>query len=541
MEPLEKKPASSSDHSLRRSNPNSPESADIEKGAEQTDSSENTTVTVAPGTDEASTGSDAVIMSGIPLVMFTIGMMAVVFLMCLDHYILATATPRITSHFNSIQDAAWYSSGYYLTNMAVQPAFGQLFKLFSVRLAFLACILIFEVGSIICALAPSSAALIIGRLITGVGGGGLYIGSVAIVGSAIPGHRRPLYISMITSLDGVASFVGPLLGGALTDSSLTWRFCFWINVPIGFVAFGILWWFLRDPPRQASDNTPSSVLRRLARWTDVVYAWSDPRVYGLLVTGGILLAVYFVYQHYQGENAAIPYRILRNRTVFFSAAFMLLINVLVGSLVYYLPFEFQAVRGESATKSGITNIAFLVPLLVAPLLSSASISLTKWYVPQMQVSSAITTVGAGFLTTLDGATSDAHLIRYQLLTGLAGGFCHQIPYTSILDALPMQDVVPGSALCSFLNSLGSVVGIVIAQVIFAGLLLRNLEGVDGRAVLLAGPTNIADAVTPELIGAVRSAYSKALQATYYLPVIAAGLSTLCVLGMRWRPLNLSSP
>jgi MFS family permease len=207
--------------------------------------------------------------------------------------------------------------------MAVQPAFGQLFKLFSMKFTFLTCIVVFEVGSIVCALAPSSVALIIGRLITGVGGGGLYIGSVAIVGSAIPGRRRPLYISMITSLDGVASFAGPLLGGAFTDSSLTWRFCFWINLPIGFVAFGILWWFLRDPPRNASDDTPGPVLRRLARvdwlslalllsgfttlllafqWADVVHAWSSPQVYGLIITGGILLTVYFVYQHYQGEK-----------------------------------------------------------------------------------------------------------------------------------------------------------------------------------------------------------------------------------------------
>ncbi|TRX94308.1 hypothetical protein FHL15_004775 [Xylaria flabelliformis] len=553
--------SASGDGSPRSSSLSGAGNTDAEKGIQQTDSSHDKTATATPGTKEIDTGDDAAVMHGTSLIMFTVGMMAVVFLMCLDHYILATATPRITSHFNSIQDAAWYSSGYYLTNMVVQPAFGQLFKLFSVKHTFLACIIVFEVGSIVCALAPSSAALIIGRLITGVGGGGLYIGSVVIVGSAIPGHRRPLYISMITSLDGVASLAGPLLGGAFTDSSLTWRFCFWINLPIGFIAFGILWWFLRDSPRNAPSKTPETVLQRLARvdwlslalllsgfttlllalqWANVIYAWSNPHVYGLIITSGILLAVYFVYQHRQGENAAIPYRILRHRTVFFSAAFMLLINVMVGAFVYYLPFEFQAVRGESATRSGITNLAFLAPLLLAPLLSGVIISMTRWYVPQMQVSSAVATVGAGLLTTLNGATSDAHLVGYQLLTGLAGGFCHQIPYTSILDALPMEDVVPGSALCSFLNSLGSIIGIVVAQVIFAGLLLRNLndvQGVDGRAVLLAGPTSIANAVAPELVGAVRAAYSNALQATYFLPVVAAGLCTLCVLGVEWKPLK----
>ncbi|KAI1154292.1 major facilitator superfamily domain-containing protein [Nemania diffusa] len=145
--------------------------------------------------------------------------------------------------------------------MALQPAFGQLYKLFSVRLIFLACIVVFEAGSILCALAPSSIVLILGRLITGVGGGGLYIGSVVLIGYAVPCESRPMYISMVTSLDGVASFAGPLLGGIFTESRLTWPFCFWINLPIGFVAFAILWWYLQDPPREISSaaRTPSGL------------------------------------------------------------------------------------------------------------------------------------------------------------------------------------------------------------------------------------------------------------------------------------------
>lgn len=207
--------------------------------------------------------------------------------------------------------------------MALQPAFGQFYRLFSVRQIFLVCIAVFEAGSILCALAPSSIILIIGRLITGVGGGGLYIGSVVLIGYAVPYESRPMYISMVTSLDGVASFAGPLLGGIFTDSRLTWRFCFWINLPIGFISFAILWCYLKDPPQAIAHSKNQSVFQRLAsvdwlslvlllagstmfilalQWAKVIYAWSDAHIYGLIIGGGISFAIYFILQRQRGER-----------------------------------------------------------------------------------------------------------------------------------------------------------------------------------------------------------------------------------------------
>ena len=143
----------------------------------------------------------------------------------------ATAIPRIVSDFNSLNDVGWYASAYFLTQMAFQPVFGQLFDVCSPRLAFLGAIAIFEVGSIICATAPGSIALIVGRLIAGAGGAGLYVGVLVFIGHAIHVKHRPALLSVITSVFGIASVTGPLLGGAFTDSTrLTWRFCFWINL-----------------------------------------------------------------------------------------------------------------------------------------------------------------------------------------------------------------------------------------------------------------------------------------------------------------------
>jgi MFS family permease len=467
--------------------------------------------------------------------------------------------PRITTEFDALQDAAWYSSGYFLTNMVLQPVFGQLYALFSPKTNYLVSLVVFEAGSVVCALAPSSAVLIVGRLLSGVGGGGLYMGNVVFIGAAVPGRSRPLYISLICTLDGVASVCGPVLGGLFTDSArLTWRFCFWINLPIGFVAFFVLCWCLRDPPSVARVAAALPVWQRLARvdwlsmtlltagftmvllalqWAGPVYPWSDPRVYGCLVGGGLCLAVYFAYQHRRGEDAAIPYRVLHQRTVFCSAAFMLLINMVIGALIYYLPFEFQAVRGDDATASGVSNLAFLMPVMIVPLLSGALISMTGYYVPLMQLGGVLSTVGAGLLITLSASTPHGRIIAYQLLAGVGAGLCHQIPYTSILAVVAPRDTIAASALCSLVNSLGAILGIVICQAVFANLLLDNLRGVpglDANALLLAVPTNIAGAVPPSLVGPVRDAYAAALHSTYVLPAVAAGLSCISALGMEWR-------
>lgn len=143
----------------------------------------------------------------------------------------ATAIPRITSQFNGLDLEGWYSSSYFLTLMALQPAFGQLCSLFPVKRVLLASIAGFEIGSVISATAPNSGAFIAGRLISGAAGGGLWCGSLTIMTLAVETRKRHLYISIVTSMYSVASVAGPLLGGIFTDSSaLTWRFCFWINL-----------------------------------------------------------------------------------------------------------------------------------------------------------------------------------------------------------------------------------------------------------------------------------------------------------------------
>lgn len=144
---------------------------------------------------------------------------------------IATAIPTLTTHFDNLNLVGWYGSSYFLTLMSFQPAFGQLCTVFPVKTVYLASIAGFELGSIISATAPNSVAFIVGRLVSGTAGGGLWCGTLTLMAHAVPVSKRHLYVSVVTSMYGVASAAGPLLGGVFTDSPrLTWRFCFWINL-----------------------------------------------------------------------------------------------------------------------------------------------------------------------------------------------------------------------------------------------------------------------------------------------------------------------
>jgi MFS family permease len=210
---------------------------------------------------------------------------------------------------------------------------------------------------------------------------------------------------------------------------------------------------------------------------------------------------------------------------------------LIGTLVNYLPFQFQAVRGQDPRLSGITNLAFLVPLMLSPLVSGFLISLIGWYVPFMFIGAAVAAVGSGLITTLEAATPLAAVYGYQFLAGFGSGLCHQIPYTAILHVLPAADMVAGSALCSFVNSLGAIIGIVGAQAIFATLVMSNLGntvGLDRQGIIAAGPTRIEEVVPAAVVDVVRDAYSESLQKAYLLPTVAAVLCFVVALGMEWR-------
>jgi MFS family permease len=337
-------------------------------------------------------------------------------------------------------------SAYLLTTCAFQLFFGKLYTFFSIKWVFLIALVIFEIGSAICGAAPNSAALIIGRAIAGVGSAGIFSGAILIVAATVPLRQRPTYMGLIGGMYGIASVAGPLMGGAFTDK-LTWRWCFYINLPIGAVTFAFIAFFYHPTERSRAQRfgdggwrknlevfdiygtlvfLPMIVCLLLAlQWGGSKYPWSNGRIIGLLVLFAVLLIVFIGIQFWKGDNATVPPRILKQRTVAAVAWFAAMIGAAFFTLVYFLPLYFQAIKGASAVKSGIMNLPLILSLVIMSMLVGVSITKIGYYTPFVIAGSILLSIGSGLVSTFTTTTPSSHWIGYQILFGFGMGMSMQ--------------------------------------------------------------------------------------------------------------------
>jgi MFS family permease len=283
-------------------------------------------------------------LHGPKLAILTLGLCLTTFVIALDNTIIATAIPKITTVFNSLEDVGWYGSSYLLTTTSLQPSFGKVYTYFDVKYTYLSALVLFEVGSVICAAATSSPMFIVGRAVAGAGAAALYSGGMTIIGFSVPLRKRAIYIAALSSMFGIASVVGPILGGALTDRA-SWRWCFWINLPFGAVSLGVVFFFFTNPKRLYSHLPVKERLKNIdivgavflicaivclllsLQWGGFSYAWSDSKVWGTLLGFGLLIAVFIGIQLRQGDRATIPVRVFTQRTVLVSCLYSTLLSM----------------------------------------------------------------------------------------------------------------------------------------------------------------------------------------------------------------------
>ncbi|CAN9405681.1 unnamed protein product [Alternaria alternata] len=374
---------------------------------------------------------DSKYLSGFKLTILSVGLCLTTFVIALDNTIIATAIPKITTVFNSLEDVGWYGSSYLLTTTSLQPSFGKIYTYFDVKYTYLFALVIFEVGSIICAAATSSPMFIVGRAVAGAGAAALYSGGMTIIGFSVPLRKRAIYIAALSSMFGIASVVGPILGGALTDRA-SWRWCFWINLPFGAVSLAVVFFFFTNPKR---------TLR-------------------------------------QEDRATIPVRVFTQRTV------------LVSCISSTFPSYFQAIKGTTAEESGIRTIAYLVSITCSSIVIGGLITVVGWYAPFMWFGSAIFAIGAGMLYTLKVSSPPGQWIGYQILAGIGAGAGVQIPFVAVQVVTNEKDMPTANACVMFFNSLGGALSISIAQNIFVNTLGKEVPkyapGFDARIVANAG-------------------------------------------------------
>lgn len=501
--------------------------------------------------------------SGIKFFVISASLCLAVFLMALDNTIIATAIPKITDQFKSLDDVGWYASSYLLTTCALQLFFGKVYTFYSIKWTFIVSIGIFEVGSAICGAAPNSVTLIVGRAIAGVGSAGLFSGALVIIAYTVPMSKRPAYTGIIGAMYGIASVAGPLLGGAFTDGP-GWRWCFWINLPLGAITLIVIGTLFKSPTRKLEAKVPIGqrlkqldligttifitdvvVILLALQWGGATYAWNDWRIITLFSLGGALTIGFLILQYFLKDDATIPFRIASQRSVASACVFAFLLGAAFFILIYWVPIWFQAVKGATAFKSGIYCLPMILALVIANAITGGGTSAVGYYNPFYYASVVLSAIGAGLLTTWTVDVSTAKWIGYQIVYGFGVGFGMQQAIITVQAVLPLKDIPVGTAMASFAMNFGGSLFVSAAQNVFNNRLVSELQlsttGVDPSVILHVGATELKNVVPPDQVNGVLTAYNASLTQTWYIAVAMCCLTAIPAVFVEWKSVKGMKP
>ncbi|KAL4905804.1 hypothetical protein BDW74DRAFT_177506 [Aspergillus multicolor] len=471
------------------------------------------------------------------------------FLTALDLTIISTAVPRITREFESLNDVGWYGSAFFLTVCVFQTIWGKLYKYCSVKYTFLCAIIVFELGTLGCAVANSSAGFIAGRAVAGCGGAGIIAGTYIILAHVVPPNQVPMFYGLNGIIFTLASVIGPLVGGAFT-SDVTWRWCFYINLPLGGATAVAVFLALQLP--QSVRHQPALPVRELLlkldipgcvlvtaslvcyllalEWGGITKLWSSSQIIGLLVGWIVLFLAFALVEWFQGDEALVASRLLRNRGVLACCVFAFLLNSANYIRLYYLPIYFQAIDDALPVRSGVLLLAYIVPTSVITMLAGAFLSKIGYYQPFLLAGAVTVTIGSGLLWTLDIDAPSAKQIGYQILAGAGDGFCIQVPVTAVQAFVDQQDIATVTALVLFFQLGSGVLGVSAGESIATNRLIESLEryapGVSASAVLDAGASELQETFAAEEVRGIQRAYMVGIKDAWLLTLGLCGAAVL---------------
>ena len=511
-------------------------------------------------TDDATTETDY--PSGMKLALIILALALSIFLMALDLTIIATAIPKITSEFHGLKDVSWYSAAFFMTIGGFQSAWGKAYKYFNLKITFLVSIFIFELGSLICGVAPNSTTLIVGRAIAGLGAGGIGSGCYTIIAFSAGPKNRPMFTGIIGCSYGVAAVVGPLMGGAFADK-VTWRWCFYINLPIGAISALIILVFFQTPraamPKEATltekflqMDPVGAVLVMGAvisyilalHYGGLEHAWKSSVVIGLFVGFVLLSAVFLVWEWCQEDRAMMPFRIASQRVYWVNSAFAFFFSGAYFLMIFFLPVYFQSVDNVSAAMSGVRNLPLIVAVTISMLGSGAYISITGIAAPITVVGTAIGLVCMGLLYTLDVDSSNAKWIGYQVIGGVGWGIASQVPIITVQATASAADLPEATAILLFFQTVGGAFMVSAAQSAFVNVMIKTLPttapGINPLLVVATGATDLRKAFTPEQLPGILAAYMKGLQTSFAIGIASTGVALIVIMFQRWNKLNTAA-
>ncbi|PVI00970.1 MFS general substrate transporter [Periconia macrospinosa] len=496
---------------------------------------------------------------GMEVVFIMLALILSITLCSLDQTIVATAIPKITDQFNRLDDISWYGSSYFLTLGAFQSLWGKVYKFFPLKASFLVSIFIFEIGSLISAVAQNSTTMIVGRAISGLGASGIAPGVYTISAFSAEPTKRATYTGVIGASYGIAAVAGPLIGGGLTNGA-SWRWCFYINLPIGAVAALVIQLTFKNPAAAKVVNATWKekllnmdllgtaivmgqclCLLLALQYAGVSHGWNSSMVIGLLVGFVVITIALVMAEIWQGERAMLTPRLLRQRTVWVDAVWGFFFAGAYFVTLYYLPIYFQSIDNTSAIGSGVRQIPLIAFFSVATYGSGKLITKTGWAAPYLVAGSVFVAIGAGLLYTLDIGTPTGKWVGYQIIAGFGYGLALQVPVIIAQAFAAPTDIAPVTAIIIFARSLGGTFMIAAAQSGFINQLIVKLgttaPGIDPELVTATGATELHQVFSgPELDGVVR-AYAWGIKVAFAITIAATGITVPVSLLTKWDNVN----
>ena len=480
------------------------------------------------------------------------GLMAGMFLAALDQTIVATALPTIVGELGGLSHLSWVVTSYMLASTVSTPLWGKLGDLYGRKLFFQAAIIIFLVGSVLSGLSQNMGELIGFRAIQGLGAGGLIVGAQAIIGAVVAPRERGRYMGFMGSVFAVASVAGPLIGGFFTQH-LTWRWVFYINLPIGAVALFIVAAALRSREvhvKHTIDYTGAAVmglgvtaLILALTWGGNSYAWSSGVIIGLFVSSIVLLAA-FVWVEQRAVEPLIPLGLFNMSVFRVASAAGGLLGFSMFGVITFLPLFLQTVHGATATTSGLQMVPIMAAMLTMSIWSGRRISVTGRYRPYPIAGTIIMTIGIYLMSHLGISTPYWLAAIYMALVGAGLGRTMQVRVRSVQNSVPYKDLGTATSSAAFFRSIGGSVGVAVFGTIFANRLTASLPAAmrsSGQASTHFTPEQFAafKHSQPVLYHDYLHAFGHALHVVFLAAVPFAALGILLALMLREVPLRVT--
>ena len=466
-------------------------------------------------------------------------LMLVVLLASLDQTIVSTALPTIVGDLGGLQHLSWVVTAYLLASTVTGPLYGKFGDLYGRKGTLQVAIVIFLVGSALCGIAQNMPELIGFRAMQGLGAGGLLTTSIAVVGDIIPPRERGRYQGLFGAVFGVSTVVGPLLGGFFVDN-LSWRWIFYVNLPVGAAALVVIGAVFRtraERVHHAVDYLGASLLAGaltsivlFTSFGGTTYAWGAPESVALIVIGVVLLVV-FIFAERRAVEPILPLELFRNRIFAVCSAIGFIIGLALFGSVTYLPLFLQIVKERSPTASGLQLTPMMGGLLLTSIVSGRLITRFGRYKPFPVVGTAVTAVGMGLLAQLNVHSSVLDAALYMLVLGLGLGMVMQVLVLAVQNAVDYRNMGVATSGSLLFRQIGGSVGIAIFGAIFANHLSSHLA-----SQLPAGaerPKNVSPQVVRHLPPALHRAYVRAVAESLHPVFVVAAVVAIFAFLLTW--------